>query len=463
LQVFIVRQERSWTTLNVSKRLFKDLMEALAIFSAFWECMFTFGTKDEEHECVFPGFSLRSSSSMPGKDTLASYVLRRAELNHRKLEEGQIPWSIRQTAVYHRLDRQSGTLPLFSFPSNEQRSSFVLISPSKRVDERVGQLLKQAQSDRRARTPGVWHSLLVSDSIKGWQGYIAWLEEDVKARSDQITFAPVGYPKGDGFRFSVEDRQALKVVEDSIIDLQIILSTLMENILGIRSYCRRCCGIYCGKESGNDCGCKSVADEFDQYASEVSLFLTRASILRSRVISIQNLVLRLIPRLSDLLRYEDQRALKDLTLQSQEEACTMRSLTEKTTEDAAAVKVLTIIGVIFLPTTFVANIFSTEFVRTDDNGHVVASANSWLLAAIALPLTFLTVVTWWLCVRYHHISALQRSLRYFFARLWGWIKWMRWWNKTRVPDIENRECQTKTGTTVSMRTLSRKSTAPEAK
>ena len=69
----------------------------------------------------------------------------------------------------------------------------------------------------------------------------------------------------------------------------------MDTIYGIRNYCRKCCGIYCDKESENNCGCKSVADEFDQYASEVSLCMTRANILRRRVISVQNLVLRLIP------------------------------------------------------------------------------------------------------------------------------------------------------------------------
>lgn len=76
-------------------------------------------------------------------------------------------------------------------------------------------------------------------------------------------------------------------------------------------------------------------------------------------------------QLSDLLRYEDQRALKELTEQSATENGTMLSLAvrllastqsgdlltleqEKSTKDAEATKVLTIIGLVYLPTTFVA-------------------------------------------------------------------------------------------------------------
>jgi hypothetical protein len=60
-QIFIIRPLRSWTTLNISLRLFKELMNNYGIFSRFWGCVFTFGRKHEENEIEFPEFVARRS------------------------------------------------------------------------------------------------------------------------------------------------------------------------------------------------------------------------------------------------------------------------------------------------------------------------------------------------------------------------------------------------------------------
>jgi hypothetical protein len=63
-------------------------------------------------------------------------------------------------------------------------------------------------------------------------------------------------------------------------------------------------------------------------------------------------------QLSDLLSYEEAVALKDLTSETQQESKAMMHLTERSTKDAAAMKILTVITLIYLPTTIV-------FVRYD--------------------------------------------------------------------------------------------------
>lgn len=68
-----------------------------------------------------------------------------------------------------------------------------------------------------------------------------------------------------------------------------------------------------------------------------------------------------LDKLSDLLDYENakiaeenSKALAILAEESREENTAMRALTEKGTKDAAAVKVITLITILFLPTTVVA-------------------------------------------------------------------------------------------------------------
>ncbi len=60
-QFFIIRQERSWTTLNISRELFEDLLLVYGVFLPFWRAIFTFGRKSEENEYTFPGFRARRS------------------------------------------------------------------------------------------------------------------------------------------------------------------------------------------------------------------------------------------------------------------------------------------------------------------------------------------------------------------------------------------------------------------
>jgi len=103
---------------------------------------------------------------------------------------------------------------------------------------------------------------------------------------------------------------------------------------------------------------------------------------------------------------------------------------ERGIKDAAAVKVLTIISLIYLPTAIVAvsvqyiqdehnrltcryqSFFSTQFVQTNANGVMHVSANAWVLAAVSVPLTIVTVATWWLWVNGKVFMLAKRLLSF---------------------------------------------------
>ncbi|KAF9634157.1 hypothetical protein BFW01_g5052 [Lasiodiplodia theobromae] len=182
----------------------------------------------------------------------------------------------------------------------------------------MDRLLDLASSQNVVTHHSVIHSMLVADSIKGWMSYIAWLEQDLKEKSDHITLTNLGVGVKD-FTFSVEDRQSLKMVEDAVIDLQTVTSTMLSTVKGISRYCGKCCKACCKRKPQKSCICSAVLEEFHGHVSEIELIINRAQSLRDRVVSS-------IQLLSDLLRYEDQRALKDLTEQSAAENSTMLSL-----------------------------------------------------------------------------------------------------------------------------------------
>lgn len=59
-------------------------------------------------------------------------------------------------------------------------------------------------------------------------------------------------------------------------------------------------------------------------------------------------------QLSSLLELGNGHSLRQLAEESRQENLTMRNLTEKSTQDGAAVKVLTMITLVYLPATVVS-------------------------------------------------------------------------------------------------------------
>lgn len=183
LQVFTIRQQRSWTTLDISQDLFKGFLEKYGVFHEFWNCAFAFGRKCEENEFEFPSFRMRRTPSANGSNIFeSSCVLRRTELNNRKLTEGQSPWSIRQTAVYHRripiIRSEHDSDSMLDAPG--YRSVFLLISPSESFERQLTLCADALATEKCAMS---WQNivrLLILDATKGWQEYMAWMEEEIR-------------------------------------------------------------------------------------------------------------------------------------------------------------------------------------------------------------------------------------------------------------------------------------------
>lgn len=73
-QIFTVTQDRSWTTLNVSREMMESFFDVYAVAPNLWKCLFAFGRKSRENEFEFPGFS-RRRIKQPRSPKVQSYGL----------------------------------------------------------------------------------------------------------------------------------------------------------------------------------------------------------------------------------------------------------------------------------------------------------------------------------------------------------------------------------------------------
>jgi len=162
-------------------------------------------------------------------------------------------------------------------------------------------------------------------------------------KSDRVVLADVGPEKENlcplNFNINFGDRQALKILEDSIIDLGVILPSMLNTIKNIQQQFRNSNERDRFKEDSREQ--KSIRDqvmeEFDEYIEEAQMLVQRANSLKETAKSTARLVStpkghigvagKLTQKqMSDILSYEEAVALKELTKESQAESTSMRQL-----------------------------------------------------------------------------------------------------------------------------------------
>ena len=85
------------------------------------------------------------------------------------------------------------------------------------------------------------------------------------------------------------DRQDLKVLEESILDLQVILSTMVKTIIRLRDHCKSTSKkLRMSEEETNSL--ELIVDEFDEYIREAETYAERSVVLKAKAHSTAQLV-----------------------------------------------------------------------------------------------------------------------------------------------------------------------------
>ncbi|KAI9642073.1 hypothetical protein NHQ30_009944 [Ciborinia camelliae] len=421
-QIFMAQHDRCWEKLNITRELFQGVLDEYRIFSQFWNCVFTFGERVEENEFQFPAFRARHHIQ-PNKYEEFSYVLRQAELNNRRED---VPWSIRQTGVYHAIyspvprDSKQQTLG--------PESIFFLLCPTKHAKSQLDRCLQGSLASKPILLSWNVHRILVADSLRGWMDYMANIEEKLRDQTNKIMSTNVLSRDHTCaiLQVNFDNRQDLKCLEDLVMNLELILPNMRATIMRIRDRCHEYHEETKKTMDAVDEGTLySILQEFNEYVRETDLHVQRATVLRNKIASTGQLIQAqtkssiVIGAFEPGRSYINEAAHGGFSTRDKINASIdswypgdtsklqynllTKVMQERSTKDAAAVKILTVITLVYLPTTIVANFFSTEFVQTNDNGHMTLTSNWWLLVAISIPLTAFTIILWWSWVRYAEV------------------------------------------------------------
>lgn len=386
LQVFFIRQRNSYSSLKITLSLFETLLSLKHVSPKFKDHITYMGERKREVEIAPPKLRWRRSlacCSSSISDTIeCMYNLRYVELNGRgELDRPTSRWSLRQSAVH------------YSQPRLGSPGSWIFITLSHIAESRLSDCLPRYRTESVCGAFGV-HLLIHDTAIANWRPYLIDLATEVDQHASRLLGASPDNQGPIGMH-DCGERQALLVLDQALLTASLVVKSSIDNVQTLGEFYNSVHEM----EGGNYEG-EIYSFTIKEQLRELHQISGRIDALRMELQSITNLV-------ASFLDLSSGFALQDLAKESGKENEQMRLLTQKSSQDAAAVKVLTILTLIYLPATVVSNFFSTSFVKaaSGDSGHIVISSDWWILVAASVPLTILTLYIWyvWMRIKAHGI------------------------------------------------------------
>ncbi|KAL8949444.1 MAG: hypothetical protein Q9222_004450 [Ikaeria aurantiellina] len=136
--------------------------------------------------------------------------------------------------------------------------------------------------------------------------------------------------------------------------------------------------------------------------------------LKSRLQRVQNLI-ALVDQLQILVRRKsaDAESTQTYNLLANRDSITSHSIAQEARQDAAAMKTIAVVTMLFFPATFVSSFLGTKLValttRPDGKTRFVFSDRWWIYPAVAIPLTLLTLLTY---IYWIHRRSLRAKLKF---------------------------------------------------
>lgn len=349
--VFFIRQSFSWGRLLISENMLRKLFTSQNVHPSFLDVVHIFGEKAEPVEESFSAFFyhplsqyqvLGSESPYEDAGYVIGYNIKYVAGHGRPFLKD--PYSVRETGVFQLCANSS---------TSAQRCSWVFIHASDALEERLGEVFKNAKQTTCALQFQI-HALVLLSVSDNWRTYINYLEESFRRLLERGFYTNINGPTVEGdIDTDFSDIRKLQLLTDKLRRLCHILQ-LNINLGAQLKSCMQ-------QMKDRTCAVSSSVSSFDSFNSQMDLFVSQH---RTHLARIESLVSRaqgvsgLIQNILDIRTAESSSrintAVHDITQQGIQENKLIKQLTHQSTQDTRAMKLIALISAIFLPATFVA-------------------------------------------------------------------------------------------------------------
>ncbi|CRG91396.1 hypothetical protein PISL3812_08444 [Talaromyces islandicus] len=395
IRIFMVLQQSSWGPLTITSEAARKLFSSLAVFPEFLTILNTFGQRtcleSDNHG------SFQTVSQTQPESYECAYHLRHVE-EHGREEERDNPWSIRQMGVYHKHE------------TNPKSHIFILVNPPKHLRTRLTGLLTKPNVNPS------WidiHMVFFSSLSRNWPSYVSWVDEKFQEVKLKVYSATNSYAPDTKSRqkpdISMSDAQNVEFIRNNICDAKRYLSsnyTVINAINDIISY------MHTQPAGVNDhTQPKPTTTRGNQHITTHLNLATEQTQRLSVILETLESTSALVHNMSEVRSLEalEQNAYITTEVSQQTQAGNQITLeiAKKAYKDAHTLKMITIVTLVYLPASFIAQFLSAGYVtlsKEPTRGKKSLHVSEEIVIFIVLTIVFLVVTLGaWLLMERRHI------------------------------------------------------------
>lgn len=380
--------------LELTKDALLRIMTYHQVMPAYIDFLLAFGTQDEDRELRFTRFRTQTVLQNPvpghvvadlhrsGRQHEICYNLKAVAPKDRgKSQYDRDQWKIRQAAVYHRFDLGSGT------------ALWIVADPRESVKKAVQGVLREGPIPSNANMafatmPDAFqssldtHLILVNWASTSWRWNIQSLEEAI----DDMT-RPM-------LLFDFKDSRQPDILPRSVTLVQEYEDKVNETLMVLESNIKICTSLQTSYTDlvedenfpqNEKKACRSAVQKFSEqvqeYIFDLQMQADRARVLSKVASGRKTLALQ---------QLQTQLAVKQEAL-----ATSMWQFSEQGQKEAIAMRIITVITLLYLPPTFVCTFFGTDVIKYQDGGQDAVYFSTAALKSffeVTIPLWIITIL-----------------------------------------------------------------------
>ncbi|KAH0165398.1 hypothetical protein KCU67_g4747, partial [Aureobasidium melanogenum] len=312
MRIYFLHQENSWSPLGVTEGMLQSIMQRHGIHLDFLDVISCFKPQGETMD---QGYSAPIRQIRHDHGFEIAFGCKFAE--KRTTSDNDESWTIRQLGMYHQYDEVA-------------QSSVVLIlcpRPNSKILDAIKQSLQSWASKKESlQCPKSMHRIIFDHSFRSWLEYMQFHDLKISKHFSDLVVVSDDLPP-DHVKF--EQIADLRYIEEELLPLRPIFDHLARVFK-----CLKDLKISQDVAGSNFMTCDSQFEiAMENYEHQLSNFKDDAELLRAKITSVLQL-------LSDTLIFKQQNLVLELT--------------QSSVKDSAAVRVITILTLIYLPATAVA-------------------------------------------------------------------------------------------------------------
>ncbi|KAH8748009.1 hypothetical protein F5882DRAFT_90006 [Hyaloscypha sp. PMI_1271] len=375
--------------LYASRELLTYILSYHQVMPAFLDFLFPFGSQEGPRDMNFSSF--REDSRLDpsygrlelpelgrsGRELRMCYNLKSVEPNN---YEPELPWTIRQAAVYHSLDTVTGN------------ALWVIVKGNKLIKERIeaaADLTETNVDDLDSQSNPFAVSLathtIISDWCSDtWRWYLIYLEERLSQKTGYFfavkvqqaatarppagnhpgtpsvssrSEASISSPFSNHTQFSFDNFLEVQTIEDRANEIRLMLESNIDILKRLREH-------YSAVVSSKHCpqdlisGCQP---QIEKFGIRISGIISNLQTQQLRTTNLLRLVADRKNLLYAILQFQDIEASNALALRAHESSQNMELMTmdmhilaRKTKSETVSMRIITLVTLFFLPGTFIS-------------------------------------------------------------------------------------------------------------